>query len=597
MKKILILSAFLCVAHLAWAQQNAQIKQLLATAEAHRVQGDIVPGLQNIRRAATIGQQQKDWQGLSYVYAALSRTYIYTDSILPASRAADSASLYASQTDNNQAKAAAYMAQSYLHSNIDEDEKAIGEAHKGLQLLEKNNDPQIATLLHYIVYGVYSGWDNVPKLAESAKLALQNAYETNDKNLLTNCYIAVSVAHQYDYEATKNISARDSMLYYLQKVLATENEFPQLVGRQTYSIACINIADYYYKYFPQNDRAARDSAFYYLNLAKEATASIKNSNGSLQGNVYGILSEYALRDGNAPLAEVYLLQAVEIMKKVEHPYYYTLTSLYTSLSNLYEKQLDFKNALKYQKEAEQARQKLFDEQQILNTQKLEIQYETEKRSREMETLKERAESRRMQNYLYIGIAVASLAGLIFMFRAYHYKLRYSMQREKQLLLEKQDAALQVKFEKEAQARLKAEQLLMEAKQQQLQKEVMANALHLEHKNEMLQQLSDDIEKGNAVNTRRLLKEELLLDDDFEQTKLHLQKMHPDFFKMLSEKSVQKLTALDLKYCTYLHLKMDTRQIAQLLHVETQSVRMAKYRIKQKLGLGKDDDLDAYLQKV
>ena len=114
---------------------------------------------------------------------------------------------------------------------------------------------------------------------------------------------------------------------------------------------------------------------------------------------------------------------------------------------------------------------------------------------------------------------------------------------------------------------------------------------------MLQQLSDDIEKGNAVNTRRLLKEELLLDDDFEQTKLHLQKMHPDFFKMLSEKSVQKLTALDLKYCTYLHLKMDTRQIAQLLHVETQSVRMAKYRIKQKLGLGKDDDLDAYLQKV
>ncbi|MGY0037772.1 hypothetical protein [Pedobacter sp. NJ-S-72] len=41
-----------------------------------------------------------------------------------------------------------------------------------------------------------------------------------------------------------------------------------------------------------------------------------------------------------------------------------------------------------------------------------------------------------QKNLYIGIAAALLLGLIFMFRSYHFRLRYSLQREKQLHLEK-----------------------------------------------------------------------------------------------------------------------------------------------------------------
>lgn len=41
--------------------------------------------------------------------------------------------------------------------------------------------------------------------------------------------------------------------------------------------------------------------------------------------------------------------------------------------------------------------------------------------------------------------------------------------------------------------------------------------------------------------------------------------------------------------------MDTQQIAQLMHVEAKSVRMIRYRIKQKLGLEKDEDLNAFLQ--
>lgn len=84
-----------------------------------------------------------------------------------------------------------------------------------------------------------------------------------------------------------------------------------------------------------------------------------------------------------------------------------------------------------------------------------------------------------------------------------------------------------------------------------------------------------------------------MQTDFEDIKMQIQELHPDFFNRLSEKAIKKLTLLDLKYCTYLYLKMSTKQIAQALHVEPQSVRMFKYRLKQKFGLDKDVVLEDF----
>ena len=43
--------------------------------------------------------------------------------------------------------------------------------------------------------------------------------------------------------------------------------------------------------------------------------------------------------------------------------------------------------------------------------------------------------------------------------------------------------------------------------------------------------------------------------------------------------------------------MTTKQIAQLLHVDVQSVRMFKYRLKQKFGLEKDANLGQFLVEI
>lgn len=215
-------------------------------------------------------------------------------------------------------------------------------------------------------------------------------------------------------------------------------------------------------------------------------------------------------------------------------------------------------------------------------------------------MSQKAEFRKKQNYLYGGITLALLAGLGFMFRSYHFKLRYSIERERKLHQDKEETekrtAIQLQLEKEEQARLKAEQELLELKRKQLEKEALANTLIIEHKNDMLQQIKNQLIGDDAASIKKLLKEEMLLSADFETITKQIQELHPDFFSQLSAKAIRKLTPLDLKYCAYLHLQMNTTQIAQALHIEPHSVRMFKYRLKQKFGLDKGTDLEEFLRR-
>ena len=308
-----------------------------------------------------------------------------------------------------------------------------------------------------------------------------------------------------------------------------------------------------------------------------------------------------MQENDIAQAEQYLLQGVSHIHSDNKAYPNEEYRLFDALAQMAVKKGDYRAAVNYQRTAEEKLREVLNHEQIFNAQKLEIQYETDKKDEQLKLLGETASLRKRQNYLYGGLALALLMGLVFMFSSYRFKLRYSRERERKLAQEKAEAerfaAMQLQMEKEEQARLKAEQELLELQRQQLQKEALANSLIIEHKNETLNQIRDNLKEGDAQLIQRLLKKETLLQTDFDEIKLQLQELHPEFFRQLNEQSIQKLTPLDLKYCTYIYLKMDTRQIAQALHVETQSVRMFKYRLKQKLGLAKETDLEQFIQQL
>ncbi|WP_141719694.1 helix-turn-helix transcriptional regulator [Roseivirga misakiensis] len=51
-----------------------------------------------------------------------------------------------------------------------------------------------------------------------------------------------------------------------------------------------------------------------------------------------------------------------------------------------------------------------------------------------------------------------------------------------------------------------------------------------------------------------------------------------------KKRFPHLTAYNLRLCTYLNADLSTKEIASLLHIEPDSVKKAKHRLRKKLGI-------------
>jgi DNA-binding response OmpR family regulator/DNA-binding CsgD family transcriptional regulator len=70
-------------------------------------------------------------------------------------------------------------------------------------------------------------------------------------------------------------------------------------------------------------------------------------------------------------------------------------------------------------------------------------------------------------------------------------------------------------------------------------------------------------------------------------------VHPEFFSYFRQRFT-RLTIEDIRYCAYLKMQMSNREIAILLNINQESVRTHKYRLKKKMELGKEVDLQKYI---
>ncbi|WP_052496484.1 hypothetical protein [Pedobacter lusitanus] len=352
--------------------------RLIRLAESHRINENYKAGISEAQQAAAIALKLKDFSTATKAYVILANIYAATKEFTQLKKVSDSAMLAAQQAHSPAVMAYGYYAQAYLYNNIDNAELTLKYSQMGLKELKKVPDHYLQAKIYYLLYALNTRWDNIPKVNLYARQATENALFTTDYNLLGNCYTALSVAADYNYGITKSTAQRDSILYYLKKVEEIYQQHPKEIAPRTYGIACINIAFYYLKNFSEGDKEAKANAIQYANTAQTVMKDAPNGE-EIMASGLGILSEYALREKNFPMAEAYLMQAYSLMQSEEHPYYYTLVNVVRSLSQLYEQMENYPMALKFQKKIAEYNSKIFDQKQALNVQKLEIQYESEKK--------------------------------------------------------------------------------------------------------------------------------------------------------------------------------------------------------------------------
>ncbi|ETZ22136.1 LuxR C-terminal-related transcriptional regulator [Pedobacter sp. V48] len=122
---------------------------------------------------------------------------------------------------------------------------------------------------------------------------------------------------------------------------------------------------------------------------------------------------------------------------------------------------------------------------------------------------------------------------------------------------------------------------------------------MEQKNELLELLSGKVSTDSHLTLdeqiKRIIHQQKRIDKDFEELKTDFFESNPIFFDRLQKKANQALTRLDLKYCAYILMGLSNKEVAIRLGIEPKSIRMARYRIKQKFGLDKEDNLDNFIR--
>ncbi len=136
------------------------------------------------------------------------------------------------------------------------------------------------------------------------------------------------------------------------------------------------------------------------------------------------------------------------------------------------------------------------------------------------------------------------------------------------------------------------------------KELADISMHLMERSDALVKVKDELQrlyKKTAGNHD--LQQAIVLvneieknDSNWEQFATHFDEINNDFIKKLKIK-FPHLTSTDLKVCTYLQLKLSSKEIAQLMNISLRGVEISRYRLRKKLQLSTGQTLNDFLNDI
>lgn len=153
-----------------------------------------------------------------------------------------------------------------------------------------------------------------------------------------------------------------------------------------------------------------------------------------------------------------------------------------------------------------------------------------------------------------------------------------------------------------------------AKRAELEQKNLKNELELRNKeltthlmfqvknNEFILNISKKLKDvlSKAVPENKALVNELIKEieldsntNQWEEFEVRFQLVHTGFYKNLGKK-YPDLTSNELKLCAFLKLNMSTKDIAAITYQSTNSITVARWRLRQKFGLSKEESLATFL---
>lgn len=325
-----------------------------------------------------------------------------------------------------------------------------------------------------------------------------------------------------------------------------------------------------------------DQAIVYL---KKALANYqKNEIYNYQEHVFRNLAYNYTKKGDYLIAIDYAKQALAIAEKSHDPQ--QKINSYAALIEAQQKAGFHKDAfenLSFQKSLEDS---------VLSIEKTSIiaemdaKFETVKKDAAIKILNKNAELNKIKTRSLIFILIL----LIIIGSGIYYS--FLQKRKREIQIAKQDQKI------EHQKRLNAEQELEFKK-----KELAAKVLQLARKNEFLGSIENEISllKSNVDNSvvvtstriRRLIERDMADEKQWEQFSNEFSSVHQGFIEALVTK-FGELSKSEIRLISLLKMNLSSKDIANTLNISDEGVKKARYRLRKKLNLESENDLQAFL---
>ena len=93
-----------------------------------------------------------------------------------------------------------------------------------------------------------------------------------------------------------------------------------------------------------------------------------------------------------------------------------------------------------------------------------------------------------------------------------------------------------------------------------------------------------------------IKNKVSFDSDTKDFFERVDKLSDAFYSQLST-NYPNLSKNEIRLCSFIRLKMDSRSIANLQNITIASLNTSRYRVRKKLDLSEDTDLNSFIQNI
>lgn len=248
--------------------------------------------------------------------------------------------------------------------------------------------------------------------------------------------------------------------------------------------------------------------------------------------------------------------------------------LYDLKAQLYERSGDLNNAIAYRKSMEQARDSLQQRNNVAAVERVRLGWEMANHQLMLDKLKNEAEIGKLKrNLIIMGLVTMVIISVLIY--------------NQQMLKVRKDKSILISEKQQVDEELKNAASALLLYTESLRKK---NAV-IEYFRKEITRLEKQVEnKDEAENLEKLMQAHIMTDENWDEFRTLFAKVHTGFFSYIKN-NFPGLSGADTRILTLMKLQLSNREMANMLGITVEGIKKAKQRLRKKMSLPNDTDIE------